>query len=68
MQLITPKVFSVLFLSDKDIIFIFPKLLGGLTEKEPDGDGTVSVEILQISSSMWHKMPALPHPMYGGVC
>lgn len=40
---------------------------GGLTEKEPDGDGTVSVEILQISSSIWHKMPALPHPMYGGV-
>ena len=45
-----------------------PKLLGGLTEQEPDGDGSVSVEILEISSSMWHKMPALPHPMYGGVC
>ena len=46
----------------------FPILIGGLTKKESDGDGTVSVEILQISSSTWHKMPALPHPMYGGVC
>ena len=34
---------------------------------EPDGDGSVSVEILQLSSSMWHKMPALPHPIYGGI-
>jgi len=40
---------------------------GGLTELEPDGDGSVSVELLQISSSMWHKMPAMPHPIYGGI-
>ena len=52
------------------VIHIFPLLfqfIGGVTELEPDGEGSVSVEILQLSSSMWHKMPALPHPIYGGI-
>ena len=40
---------------------------GGLTELQSDNTGgTVSVEMLELSSLRWHTLEELPHPIYGG--
>lgn len=38
---------------------------GGISD-QTNPDGTTSVEMLDLSTSIWHKLPSLPHPVIGG--
>lgn len=38
---------------------------GGISD-QTNPDGATSVEMLDLSTSIWHKLPSLPHALIGG--